>query len=88
MCVAPAIAMVPLRAGPVLAATENATVPLPVPLAPLVIEIHDVVDVAVHAHPAALVTVTGVAAPPAAGTDWLAELIVETHAPTCVTVNV
>jgi hypothetical protein len=41
-----------------LAATEYETVPEPVPLAPLVIDIHDTALVAVHVQPAAVVTVT------------------------------
>ncbi len=43
---------VPVRAlVAVLAATARATVPLPLPLAPLVTVIHDAVLVAVHAQP-------------------------------------
>jgi hypothetical protein len=48
-----------------LAATESATVPFPLPLAPLVIVSHDALLVAVHAQPARLVTDT-LAAWPAA----------------------
>ena len=50
---------VPVRADvAVLAATDRATVPLPLPLAPLVTVSHDAVLVAVHAHPVELVTDT------------------------------
>ena len=49
----PAAVMVPVRAAPVLAETLNATEPLPVPDAPLEIEIHAALDAAVHAHVAA-----------------------------------
>src|SRR5262249_51591446 len=55
----PAIVIVPLRAAPVFAATEYVTVPLPVPLLPAVIVIHDALLAAVHAHVVAdAVTVT------------------------------
>ena len=73
--------MVPVRAGPVLAATVNATVPFPLPLAPLVIAIHGVEVVAVHPQPDAPVTLTDVPAPPAADSDWLVGLIVTAHPP-------
>src|SRR5204863_14737 len=79
---------VPVLAGPLLAATVNATVPLPVPLAPLVIVIHGVKVVAVQAQPAAVVSVTGTAAPPAAGSSCPVGLIVGTQPPACVTVAV
>jgi hypothetical protein len=39
---------VPVRCAPVFAATLNATVPLPVPLAPEVMVIHEALLVAVH----------------------------------------
>ena len=81
VCVCPAIEMDPVRSGPVFAATVNATVPLPVPLAPAVIVIHVSDRVAVHAQPAGLVTPMGVAAPPAAAIDWLAALSVDAHDP-------
>ena len=72
---------VPVLAGPVFAATVNATDPLPLPLAPLVIVIQGVAVVAVHAHPVALVTLTDVAGPPAAVGDWLVGLIVTAQPP-------
>jgi len=67
----PATVSVPLRAcvEPFVAALKL-TVPLPEPLAPLVIVSHPALLVAVHAHP--LVAVTAVdPVPPAPGTDWL-----------------
>ncbi len=62
----PAIVTVALRAAPVFGLTEKPTVPLPVPLAPLVIEIQGASLVAVHAQPAPAVTVTLPVPPPAA----------------------
>jgi hypothetical protein len=59
---------VPLRVAPVFAATMYATLPLPLPDAPRVIEIHEAFDVAVHAHPLSVCTCTEFD-PPAAGTD-------------------
>jgi hypothetical protein len=64
----PAIVRVPDRAGPVVGATLNATVPLPLPLAPDESAIHDTLLFAVHEHPAAAVTAT-VSLPPEAGND-------------------
>ena len=49
----------------VFAATESATVPLPLPLAPLVIVSHEALLVAVHAQPARVVTATLFASPAA-----------------------
>ena len=54
--VCPAIVNVPLRAAPLLAAAVKRTVPVPVPDVPLVIEIHEALDVAVHVHPLVVVT--------------------------------
>jgi hypothetical protein len=83
----PAIVTVPLRATPVVfAATDSATVPLPVPEPPLVIVIHGTLGVAVHGQPELVVT-TVKAAPPAAGTDCDDGAMAKLHAP-CVTVNV
>ena len=56
--VCPAMVSVPLRCAPVFAAAVYETLPLPVPLAPFVIESHDALLVAVQAQPAAAVTVT------------------------------
>ena len=68
----PPIVRVPVRAlvfG--LDAALNATVPVPVPLAPLVTVNHDVLLLTpVHAHPARVVTVVD-PVPPLATTDWL-----------------
>ncbi len=72
----------------VLAATLKPTDPLPLPLAPLVIVTHDTGLEAVHAQPAATVTVT-VPDPPLDATDWLVGEIVGVHVDAgCVTVNV
>ena len=58
------------RAAPLLALTENDTVPPPVPLAPEVIEIHDACSFAVHAQLLPVLTVT-VPVPPSAPMDSL-----------------
>ena len=50
----------------VLAPTEYATVPLPVPLVPAVTVIHDALLAAVHAHEPAFAVTETVPAPPAA----------------------
>jgi hypothetical protein len=55
---------VPARAGPLVAWTENVTVPSPLPDDPAVTVIHDAPLAAVHAHPGAAVTVM-VPVPPA-----------------------
>jgi hypothetical protein len=57
---------VPVRSAPVLAATVNVTVLLPVPLAPEPIVIQDAPLDAVHRQVLGADTVTGVPAPPAA----------------------
>jgi hypothetical protein len=67
----PAIVNAPVRAAPVLAATVKVTDPLPLPVAPEVTVIHCTLLAAVHAHPTAAVTVTGVPAPPVAARFWL-----------------
>ena len=66
--VSPAIDKAAVRADPVLAATENVTLPPPWPLAPEVIATHGADFVAFHAQPALAVT-TAVRVPPAAGTE-------------------
>jgi hypothetical protein len=71
-----------------LAATVKLTVPLPAPLAPAVIVSHESLLVAVHGHPAAVDTATGVPAPPAAAIDCVFGAIEGAHVPACVTVNV
>jgi hypothetical protein len=78
---------VPVRAGPVLAATVKSTVPLPLPLAPAAIVIHVSVVVAVHAQPLAEVTAT-LPAPPLNPNVWLVGLSDARHDPACETVNV
>jgi hypothetical protein len=62
----PAMVSVPVRSAPAFAATVNTTEPLPVPLEPAVIAIHDVWLVAAQLHPADVVTLTGAPAPPVA----------------------
>jgi hypothetical protein len=64
----PPMVTVPLRAPPVFAATFNVTVPLPLPVAPLVTVIHVALLVAGRAHPLGAVTVTLTPVVPAAGT--------------------
>jgi hypothetical protein len=61
---------VAVRADPLFGETEKRTVPLPLPFAPLVIEIHVASFVALQPQLAPAVTVT-VTSPPAAGTDSL-----------------
>ena len=77
------------RTGAALAAALNATVPLPLPLAPLVTVSHDVLLLTpVHAQPAGAVTPVEPVPPPAT-TDWLAgEIAYVQVCPACVTVNV
>jgi hypothetical protein len=77
----PAIVSVPVRDVVLgLAATLNATVPLPLPVAPLVTVSHGVsLLTPVHEHPAAAVTVVD-PVPPAAVTDWLVGTSVYVHA--------
>ena len=84
----PAMVSVPVRAAPVLAATLNATVPGPLPLAPLVTVIQVVLLTPVHAHPVAAVTAD--AARPAARGDRLSsfDAIAYVHGAAWVTVNV
>ena len=88
--VCPPIVSEPLRCVAFgFAAALNATVPVPLPLAPLVTVSHDVLLLTpVHAQPAKVVTVVE-PVPPAAATDWLVGLIAYVHAaPACVTVSV
>jgi hypothetical protein len=66
----PATVSVPVRVDePPLAATSYETVPLPDPLDPDVIVIHDALLVAVQLQPAAVVTST-LALPPLGGMLW------------------
>lgn len=77
----PAIVIDVLRAPPALADTVNATVPLPVPDVPLVIEIQETFADAVHAHPAPAVIVTATLLdPPAAPKFALPGAIAKLHA--------
>jgi hypothetical protein len=64
----PAIVSGALRAGPVVAAIANWTVPFPFPLPPLVIVIHGALLVAVQSHSATVVTAT-VPEPPVCATE-------------------
>jgi hypothetical protein len=77
--VRPAIVIVPLRAAPVFAATLNDTLPLPLPLAPLVIVIHVTLATAVHAQVLLDAVTVTVLAPPAAATVWLERSSVYVH---------
>jgi len=83
----PAMVIVPVRCGPVLAATENCVTPLPVPLAPLLIVIQASLLAAVHAQPVTVVTLIE-PGPPLAAKDWLVGLMVNEQPLVCVTVNV
>jgi hypothetical protein len=84
----PAIASVPVRAGPAFAATLAFTDPAPLPLAPAVMAIHEALLVADHAQLPEADTETSMA-PPAAPTDWLVGPIeYEQAAAAWVTVNV
>lgn len=70
---------VPVLAGPAFGATLNVTEPLPVPVAPLVIDSQSVLfDVAVHVHPPLAVTVT-TPVPPLTSNAWLAGAIKNVH---------
>jgi hypothetical protein len=71
----PATVRVPVRGAPVLAATVKPTLPLPEPLAPDVTVIQDALLVAVHVHPAVVVTAMGDPLPPPDGSDWLVGLM-------------
>ncbi len=75
--VCPPIVMVPVRPvdgsppdAPVFGATENVTVPVPVPDAPPVTVIHEAFDTAVHVQVAPVVTLT-LPVPPLFGNAWL-----------------
>jgi hypothetical protein len=85
--VRPAMVNVPLRAGPVVAATANWTVPFPFRLPALVIVIHEALLVAVHSHPATVVTAT-VPEPPVFATDDESGLMPKRQPLFCLTVKV
>jgi hypothetical protein len=72
--VCPATVIVPVRAVPVLFATEKFTAPLPLPGVPEVIVIHPSLLMAVHPQPAPAVTLTA-PGPPDSVKDWLVGLI-------------
>jgi hypothetical protein len=80
---------VPVRSAPLFAATATFTVPLPVPLAPLLMVSHDALLVAFHAQVLPVVTLTLVASP-AAGELRVIGVIakVQGAAPACVTEKV
>jgi hypothetical protein len=90
--VCPPMVRVPVRAAAGFAATLNATVPLPVPDAPLVTVNHAAFALAVHAHVFAdAVTVTVPVVPPSAASCDAGEIL-KVHggggAAACVTVKV
>jgi hypothetical protein len=85
--VLPAMAAVPLRAGPVLDWMSSWTVPLPDPLAPREIAIQAALLTAVHEHSAAVVTLT-VCDPPAAGSPIVSGVTTGLQPASCVTVTV
>jgi hypothetical protein len=64
----PAMVSVSVRAPPAFGSTRNPTDALPLPLAPVVIEIHAALLTAVHAHPAGADTATDPPEPPSGGT--------------------
>jgi hypothetical protein len=88
----PAAVIVPVRGDfVVFAATEYLTWPFPVPLAPDVIVIHDVVVDAVHAQFGADAVTLNCPVPPPTFTDCVVAESVKVHgggAPACVTVTV
>jgi hypothetical protein len=84
-----AIVSVPLRVDAAgLAATENETDPLPLPVAPPVTVIQPALLVADQGHPASEVTSVDPVSPPAAAERLLDEIENVHPAPACVTVKV
>ena len=75
----PPIVTVPVRAGSGLSAAETVTVPLPVPLAPLVTVSHGAFEAAVHAHDGADAVTVIVPVPPSAVTVAVVGEIVKLH---------
>jgi hypothetical protein len=69
--VCPAIVSVPVREAPLLEATLNVTVPAPLPLVRPVTEIHAMLLLAVHSHPALAVTDTDSPSVTAAETEMV-----------------
>jgi hypothetical protein len=78
VAVFPPTAIEPFRTPPPFAVTANDTVPLPDPDAPEAIVIHGVFELAVHAQPAAAVTVM-VPVPASAVTFWVVGAISTVH---------
>ena len=87
--VCPAIVSVPTRCGPVLAATANDTLPLPLPAAaPVIVSQSMLFDAAVHPQFAAAVIATA-PPPPDAASVWAPGEIENVHGTGCwVTVSV
>jgi hypothetical protein len=83
----PAIVTVPVRAFPVLAFARMATVPLPVPDAPLVTVSHCAFAAAVHAQVEPVATVTDSVPPFAATAPLVGEISYAQAGAACVTVN-
>jgi hypothetical protein len=86
--VRPAIVKLPVRTLPVFAAAENATAPLPLPLAPWLMVSHESPVDAVHAQPAPMVTAIDGPTPPAAAIVALEGFSDAAHEPAWFTVNV
>ena len=85
--VCPAAVIVPLRCGPLSAATEKLTDPLPLPLAPAVIVIQAALLAAVQAQPVVVETLV-LPLPPAAAKFWLPGVMLNKQPEFCVTVKV
>ncbi len=80
MIVLEATVSVPVRASPLFDATLKVAVPLPLPLAPDVIVIHDALLCAVHAHPFGAEIDIDAPAPPPNGNDCDGPLTEYVHA--------
>jgi hypothetical protein len=85
--VRPAMLRVPLRAGPVVGATENSTVPSPVRLPPPGMVIHGSPLAAVQSHSETVDTAT-VAEPPVCGTAYESGLMLKLQPELWFTTNV
>jgi hypothetical protein len=87
--VLPAMVTEPVReAVPVFAVAATVTVPLPVPLAPAVTVIHELLLVAVQLQPPGAVTATLVLSPAVANAFDVGEIVSLHETPACVTVKV
>ena len=85
----PAMVSVPVRGDvPVFAAIENATAPLPLPLAPEVIVSQEALLVAVQLQPAAVVTVLLLELAAAPGLSVVGDTVNVQGTPACVTVTI